>query len=144
MTGGEPLAQKSCLSLLNTLCDQDYKVSLETSGALDISDVDPRVIRVMDIKTPTSGEAKKNRWENISYLREQDQVKFVICNQSDYFWAKNIIVENQLRDRCEVLFSPSSNQLEAKQLAEWIVQDQLDVRFQLQLHKILWGNVPGK
>lgn len=144
VTGGEPLAQKSCLSLLNTLCDQDYKVSLETSGALDISDVDPRVIRVMDIKTPTSGEAKKNRWENISYLREQDQVKFVICNQSDYFWAKNIIVENQLRDRCEVLFSPSSNQLEAKQLAEWIVQDQLDVRFQLQLHKILWGNVPGK
>ncbi len=151
VTGGEPLAQKSCLNLLSALCDQDYKVSLETSGALDISEVDPRVIKVMDIKTPASQEASKNRWENISYLREQDQVKFVICNQSDYVWAKNIVVEHQLRDRCEVLFSPmmeveesNVDPLEAKQLAEWIVQDQLDVRFQLQLHKILWGNVPGK
>jgi len=151
VTGGEPLAQKSCLHLLSALCDQDYKVSLETSGALDISQVDPRVIKVMDIKTPASQEASKNRWENISYLREQDQVKFVICNQSDYVWAKNIVVEHQLRDRCEVLFSPmmeveesNIDPLEAKQLAEWIVQDQLDVRFQLQLHKILWGNVPGK
>ena len=144
VTGGEPLAQKSCLSLLSKLCDQGFKVSLETSGALDISDVDPRVVKVLDIKTPASQEVKKNRWENISYLREQDQVKFVICNHSDYVWAKNIIVEHQIRDRCEVLFSPSSDQLEAKQLAEWIVQDQLDVRFQLQLHKLLWGNVPGK
>ena len=149
VTGGEPLAQKSCLNLLSALCDQDYRVSLETSGALDISEVDPRVIKVMDIKTPASQEASKNLWENISYLREQDQVKFVICNQSDYAWAKNIVVEHQLRDRCEVLFSPvidetGTDQLEAKQLAEWIVQDQLDVRFQLQLHKILWGNVPGK
>ncbi len=149
VTGGEPLAQKSCLNLLSTLCDQDYKVSLETSGALDISEVDPRVIKVMDIKTPASEEMKKNHWGNISYLREQDQVKFVICNQSDYVWAKNIVAEYQLRDRCEVLFSPvideaNTDQLEAKQLAEWIVQDQLDVRFQLQLHKILWGDVPGK
>jgi len=153
VTGGEPLAQKSCLSLLSKLCDQDYKVSLETSGALDISEVDPRVIKVMDIKTPASEEVKKNHWENISYLREQDQVKFVICNLSDYVWAKNILAEYQIRDRCEVLFSPmivedktesDGEQLEAKRLAEWIVQDQLDVRFQLQLHKILWGNVAGK
>ena len=131
VTGGEPLAQNSCLSLLSKLCDQGYKVSLETSGALDISDVDPRVVKVMDIKTPASEEVNKNRWENISYLREQDQVKFVICNQSDYVWAKNIVFEHQLRDRCEVLFSPCFDQLEAKQLAEWIVQDQLNVRFQL-------------
>ncbi len=149
VTGGEPLAQKSCLSLLYKLCDQNYKVSLETSGALNISEVDPRVVKVMDIKTPASQEVSKNLWENIGYLREQDQVKFVICNQSDYVWAKNILAEYQLRDRCEVLFSPvmdeaDVDQFEAKQLAEWIVQDQLDVRFQLQLHKILWGNVPGK
>ena len=149
VTGGEPLAQKSCLSLLCKLCDQNYKVSLETSGALNISEVDPRVVKVMDIKTPGSQEVSKNLWENIGYLREQDQVKFVICNQSDYVWAKNILAEYQLRDRCEVLFSPvmdetDVDQFEAKQLAEWIVQDQLDVRFQLQLHKILWGNVPGK
>jgi 7-carboxy-7-deazaguanine synthase len=151
VTGGEPLAQKSCLSLLSKLCDQGYKVSLETSGALDISEVDPRVVKVMDIKTPASDEVSKNRWENISYLREQDQVKFVICNQSDYVWAKNIVAEHQLRDRCEVLFSPmmevegsNAEPLEPKLLAEWIVQDQLDVRFQLQLHKILWGNVAGK
>ncbi len=144
VTGGEPLAQKTCLSLLKNLCDQGYIVSLETSGALDISNVDPRVVKVVDIKTPASEEVKKNRWDNIPYLREQDQVKFVICNQSDYVWAKNILNEYQLLDRCEVLFSPSAEQLEAKQLAEWILQDQLNVRFQLQLHKILWGNVPGK
>ena len=151
VTGGEPLAQKSCLNLLSTLCDQDYNVSLETSGALDISEVDPRVIKVMDIKTPASDEVSKNCWNNISYLREQDQVKFVICNQPDYVWAKNIVVEHQLTDRCEVLFSPmmevegnNVEPLEAKQLAEWIVQDQLNVRFQLQLHKILWGDVSGK
>jgi 7-carboxy-7-deazaguanine synthase len=144
VTGGEPLAQKSCLSLLRSLCDQNYKVSLETSGAMDVSEVDPRVIKVMDLKTPASLEEIKNRWENLHYLREQDQVKFVICNQSDYLWAKNIVTEYQLRDRCEVLFSPSFDQLDAKLLAEWIVQDQLNVRFQLQLHKVLWGNVPGK
>ena len=144
VTGGEPLAQKTCLNLLRKLCDQNYIVSLETSGALDICEVDPRVIKVMDIKTPASQEIEKNRWENIRYLREQDQVKFVICNQSDYVWAKNIVTEYQLRNRCEVLFSACVDQLEAKQLAEWIVQDQLGVRFQLQLHKLLWGNVPGK
>lgn len=144
VTGGEPLAQKSCLGLLKSLCDKNYKVSLETSGAMDISEVDPRVIKVVDLKTPASQEEEKNRWENLHFLREQDQVKFVICNQSDYVWAKNIVAEYQLRDRCEVLFSPSFDQLEAKLLAEWIVQDQLNVRFQMQLHKVLWGNVPGK
>ncbi len=144
VTGGEPLAQKSCLALLKKLCDQNYIVSLETSGALDVSDVDPRVSKVMDIKTPGSQEAEKNRWENINYLRENDQVKFVICGQSDYQWAKNIVAEYQLQDRCEVLFSPSYDQLEAKLLAEWIVEDQLNVRFQLQLHKILWSDEPGK
>lgn len=144
VTGGEPLAQKTCLSLLTKLCDQDYSVSLETSGALDVSEVDPRVVKVMDIKTPASEEAKKNNWDNIYYLREQDQVKFVICNQSDYVWAKNIVTEYQLQDRCEVLFSTSYDELEPKQLAEWIVQDQLEVRFQLQLHKALWGDLAGK
>ena len=144
VTGGEPLAQKSCLSLLTKLCDQDYSVSLETSGALDVNKVDPRVIKVMDIKTPASGESKKNYWENIYYLREQDQVKFVICNHSDYVWTKNIVSEYQLLDRCEVLFSASYDELESKQLAEWIVQDQLQVRFQLQVHKVLWGDVSGK
>lgn len=144
VTGGEPLAQKTCLSLLSNLCDQNYAVSLETSGALDVSQVDPRVIKVMDIKTPSSGEAKKNKWENVNYLREQDQVKFVICNQLDYVWAKNIIQEYRLTHRCEVLFSPSYDELEPKQLAEWILNDRLNVRFQLQLHKVLWGNEPGR
>ncbi len=144
VTGGEPLAQKTCLNLLTNLCDQNYIVSLETSGALDISLVDPRVIKVMDFKTPASGEITKNKWENIKFLREKDQVKFVICNPSDYVWSKNIVEEHQLTDRCEVLFSPSHDQLEPKQLAEWILQDQLEVRFQLQLHKVIWGNEPGR
>ncbi len=144
VTGGEPLAQKTCLSLLAQLCDQGYYVSLETSGAIDVSQVDPRVIKIMDVKTPASEEVNKNRWENIHYLREQDQVKFVICNYSDYVWAKNIVSEYRLTNRCEVLFSPSHQELEPKQLAEWIVHDQLDVRFQLQLHKTLWGDLAGK
>ena len=120
------------------------RVSLETSGAIDVSNVDPRVTKVIDIKTPGSGEVKKNYWENVHYLREQDQVKFVVCTQSDYVWAKSIIDEYQILDRCEVLFSPSNGQLKARQLADWIVDDQLNVRFQLQLHKVLWGDVPGK
>ena len=144
VTGGEPLAQKTCLKLLSELCDKKYVVSLETSGALNISEVDPRVIKIMDFKTPASGEVKKNKWENIKYLREKDQVKFVICNQSDYIWSKNIIEQHQLSDRCEVLFSPSFEQLEPKRLANWIVNDHLEVRFQLQIHKILWGNEPGR
>ena len=144
VTGGEPLAQKSCLNLLSNLCDKNYKVSLETSGALDVSAVDPRVIKVMDIKTPSSNESEKNLWENINYLHEKDQVKFVICNNTDYSWAKEILNQYKLTQRCTVLLSPSFDQLDAKQLAEWIVKDQLDVRFQLQLHKILWGNEPGR
>ena len=143
VTGGEPLAQKACINLLTDLCDKNYNVSLETSGALDISPVDPRVVKVMDIKTPASSESEKNRWENLNYLREQDQVKFVLCNQADYQWAKKIINEHNLTNRCSVLFSPSYKQLEAKKLAEWIVKDQLDIRFQLQLHKVLWGDEPG-
>ena len=144
VTGGEPLAQKMCLSLLTKLCDQGYSVSLETSGAMDISKVDPRVIKVMDLKTPASEEMHQNNWDNIHYFREQDQVKFVICSQSDYAWAKSIVIDYKLNNRCEVLFSPSYEELEPKQLAEWIMRDHLNVRFQLQLHKILWGDVAGK
>ena len=144
VTGGEPLAQKTCLSLLSNLCDAEYIVSLETSGALDVSKVDPRVVKIMDIKTPASNEVEKNNFENVKYLREQDQVKFVICNRADYVWAKNIVKEYQLSHRCEVLFSPSFEEIESKLLAEWILEDKLDIRFQLQLHKILWGDEPGR
>jgi len=143
VTGGEPLAQRDCLSLLSNLCDQKFKVSLETSGALAIDRVDPRVVKIMDIKTPASGEVEKNCWQNVSYLRRQDQVKFVICNREDYLWAKLVLDEHRLTDRCEVLFSPSFDELEPERLAEWILTDRLPVRFQLQLHKILWGDVPG-
>ncbi len=144
VTGGEPLAQRNCLELLSSLCDQNYIVSLETSGALDVSSVDPRVTKVMDIKTPASGESEKNRWENIKYLCGQDQVKFVLCGRSDYVWAKNIIQEHQLLNRCEVLFSPSFDELDSRKLAEWVLEDSLPVRFQLQLHKLLWGNERGR
>lgn len=143
VTGGEPLAQKTSLDLLTSLCNYNYVVSLETSGAIDVGTVDPRVIKIIDLKTPASGEVEKNLWENIKYLREKDQVKFVICNQSDYVWSKNIIDKYNLVDRCEVLLSPSFDQLKPSQLADWIVQDQLEVRFQLQLHKLLWGDEPG-
>ena len=144
VTGGEPLAQKSCLNLFTKLCDKNYNVSLETSGALDISLVDPRVVKVMDIKTPASLESNKNRWENINFLREKDQVKFVLCNREDYMWAKDIVNQYNLENRCSVLFSPSYEQLGARQLAEWIVDDKLNIRFQLQLHKVLWGDEPGR
>lgn len=144
VTGGEPLAQRNCLELLSRLCDQNHIVSLETSGALDVSAVDPRVIKVMDIKTPASGESKKNHWENIKYLREQDQVKFVLCNRSDYVWAQGIVRDYQLMDRCQVLFSPSFDELEPRELAEWMVEDRLPIRLQLQLHKLLWGNERGR
>lgn len=143
VTGGEPLAQKNCQTLLNRLCDAGYEVSLETSGALDISQVDSRVVKVMDIKTPASGEQSKNRWENLDALGEQDQVKFVICNRNDYDWSKAVLEENNLSDRCEVLFSPAFGQQDYKELAEWILKDHLPVRFQLQLHKIIWGEAPG-
>lgn len=144
VTGGEPLAQKGCLSLLRALCDAGYSVSLETSGAMDITAVDPRVVRVVDIKTPGSGEVERNRWENLPLLRSQDEVKFVLCNRADYDWAVQQMTQHDIARRCAVLFSPSQDQLPARELADWIVRDRLPVRFQLQLHKVLWGNVPGR
>jgi 7-carboxy-7-deazaguanine synthase len=144
VTGGEPLAQKNCLPLLGALCDAGYVVSLETSGAIDISAVDPRVIRVVDIKTPGSAEVTRNRWDNLALLKEQDQIKFVLCSREDYDWAKGILAQYGLPARCTVLFSPSHGQVEPAALADWIVADRLPVRMQLQLHKILWGNQPGR
>ena len=144
VTGGEPLAQKDCPSFLSQLCDAGYTVSLETSGAMDVTQVDRRVARIMDIKTPGSGEVKRNRWENLPALTSHDEIKFVLCGREDYDWAKQIVEQHQLPQRCTVLFSPSQGQLDATDLANWIVQDRLPVRYQLQLHKILWGNVPGK
>jgi 7-carboxy-7-deazaguanine synthase len=144
VTGGEPLAQKSCTVLLSALCDAGYEVSLETSGALDISKVDDRVVKVMDLKTPGSGEMERNRFENLEFLTPHDQVKFVICDRQDYDWSKQCVVNCDLSARCEVLFSPSYGQLTPTQLAEWILQDRLAVRFQLQLHKVLWGEEPGR
>lgn len=144
VTGGEPLAQKGCLRLLTELCDRGHDVSLETGGAIDVSDVDPRVAKILDLKTPGSGEMDKNRYENVRHLAVADQVKFVICDRSDYEWARAKLAELRLTDRCEVLFSPSYEQLPAATLAEWVLADRLPVRFQIQLHKILWGNVPGK
>ena len=144
VTGGEPLAQKNCLALLRDLCERDYLVSLETSGALDVSQVDPRVTKVMDLKTPASGESGKNRWENIPYLRKQDQVKFVLCDRKDYVWARSVLLEHELEHRCEVLFSPAFGDLEFRKLAEWILEDRLPVRFQVQLHKLLWGEERGR
>jgi len=144
VTGGEPLAQKSCLALLNQLCDGGYEVSLETSGALDISSVDPRVIKVVDIKTPASGEVDKNLLENISHLSPQDQVKFVICNRADYEWSRDVLQKYRLPQVCDVLFSPSFTEQLPGQLADWILEDRLPVRLQIQLHKFLWGNAPGR
>ena len=144
VTGGEPLAQKNCLKLLSRLCDAGLHVSLETSGALDIGRVDPRVARVVDVKTPGSGEASRNRYENLALLRESDQVKFVLCDRTDYEWARAQVARHGLAERCQVLFSPSEGQVEPSRLAEWILEDRLQVRFQLQLHKVLWGAVPGR
>jgi 7-carboxy-7-deazaguanine synthase len=144
VTGGEPLAQKSCLRLLERLCDEGYEVSLETSGALDIEPVDSRVIKIVDIKTPGSGEVSKNRFENISFLLATDQIKFVICHRDDYDWAKKIMEQHQLTERCDVLFSPSFKEQNPATLADWILEDRLKVRLQIQLHKYLWGDVPGR
>lgn len=144
VTGGEPLAQKRCLDLLRRLCDAGYAVSLETSGALDVSEVDPRVSRVVDLKTPDSAEAARNRWENLPLLNAHDQIKFVICSRGDYEWARGIVAEHRLAERCDVLFSPSKDQVPARDLADWIVADRLPVKFQMQLHKILWGDEPGR
>ncbi len=144
VTGGEPLAQKNCHALLTRLCDLDYEVSLETSGALDISQVDKRVSCVMDLKTPASAEENKNRYSNIELLKEKDQLKFVICDRHDYEWAVEKVKQYDLLSRCEVFFSSSHQQLEPQQLADWILEDQLGVRFQLQLHKYLWNDEPGR
>jgi 7-carboxy-7-deazaguanine synthase len=144
VTGGEPLAQKNCLPLLTSLCDANYRVSLETSGAMPLADVDARVIRVVDVKTPGSGEERRNRYDDLALLRPEEQIKFVICDRADYEWACAQVESRRLTSRCQVLFSPSAEQLPARQLADWILADRLPVRFQLQLHKVLWGNVPGK
>lgn len=144
VTGGEPLAQKGCVELLARLCDLGYNVSLETSGALDVGLVDKRVIKVMDIKTPSSGEAARNRYENIEHLLPTDQVKLVISNRDDYDWSKAVVERYKLTERCAVLFSPVQGQLAPRQLAEWIVEERLPVRFQIQLHKYLWGDEPGR
>ncbi|HEY8507922.1 MAG TPA: 7-carboxy-7-deazaguanine synthase QueE [Steroidobacteraceae bacterium] len=144
VTGGEPLAQKSCLELLQRLCDAGYRVSLETSGALPLSGVDPRVVRVVDVKTPGSGEERRNLYSELVSLRPQDQVKFVICGRADYEWSRAKVRELGLDERCTVLFSPSHQELPARELADWILEDGLPVRFQIQLHKYLWGDVPGK
>jgi 7-carboxy-7-deazaguanine synthase len=143
VTGGEPLAQKDCLPLLRALCDAGYEVSLETGGALDIGEVDARVMRVVDIKTPASGEAEKNRWENLPLLARHDEIKFVLCDENDYQWAKQILLQHRLAEKCAVLFSPAHGTLNAAHLAEWILRDRLPVRMLLQLHKLLWNNVPG-
>lgn len=144
VTGGEPLAQKRCLDLLRRLCDAGYRVSLETSGAIDVADVDPRVSRVLDIKTPGSAEVDRNRWENLPLLTAHDQIKFVICSREDYDWSRSIVAEHRLAERCDVLFSPSKSEISARDLADWIVQDRLPVKFQMQLHKLLWNDEPGR
>ncbi|MEE4185246.1 MAG: 7-carboxy-7-deazaguanine synthase QueE [Gammaproteobacteria bacterium] len=143
VTGGEPLAQPGCISLLETLAAAGYEVSLETSGALDIAGVPEPVTIVMDIKTPGSGESRRNRLENLPLLKAQDQVKFVICDRHDYEWSRDFCRQHKLTEHCSVLFSPSQDELPARLLAEWILDDRLHVRFQVQLHKYLWGNEPG-
>ena len=143
VTGGEPLAQKDCALLLTKLCDKGYEVSLETSGAILVDNVDARVVKVLDVKTPASKEEAKNKFENFSHLSKQDQVKFVICDQQDYQWSKALIEQYSLNKKCEILFSPAHDQLAAVTLANWVLEDQLDVRFQIQLHKYLWGDKKG-
>ena len=144
VTGGEPLAQKNCLILLKKLCDLNYSVSLETSGALDVGEVDSRVIKIVDVKTPGSTEVSKNLFENFSFVTSRDQIKFVIGDRTDYDWAKQIIDQHHLTEKCELLFSPSEPNMKKSTLADWILQDQLPVRFQLQLHKQIWGDARGK
>jgi len=144
VTGGEPLAQKRCIDLLKRLCDAGYEVSIETSGALDIGAVDPRVSRVVDLKTPGSGEQSRNLLQNIPLLTSRDQVKFVLCDRADYDWALAMLREHDLAARCDVLFSPSYGQVQPRELAEWMLADRAPARFQLQLHKILWGEEIGR
>ena len=144
VTGGEPLAQKECLPLLSALCDAGYDVSLETSGALDVAAVDPRVSRIMDLKAPGSGEVGRNLWSNLDCLNGRDEIKMVIASREDYEWARDVIRQRHLDGLCPVLLSPAQGLLEAQSLADWILADGLNVRFQLQLHKLLWGNMQGK
>ncbi len=144
VTGGEPLAQKGCLELLSRLADEGYEVSLETGGAMDVSAVDPRVVKVMDLKTPASGEEARNRYENLAHLSAKDQIKFVIMDEGDYRWSTGQLQSRALDQRAEVLFSPAAGFQEPAQLAEWILRDRLPVRFQAQLHKILWGAERGR
>jgi 7-carboxy-7-deazaguanine synthase len=144
VTGGEPLAQPQCLALLRALAGEGYRVSLETSGAMPIEAVDARVIRVVDVKTPGSREEHRNRYDQLALLRPEEQVKFVLCDRADYEWSRDKLAMLQLAQRCQVLFSPSHEQLPARQLADWILADRLPVRFQIQLHKYLWGNEPGR
>jgi 7-carboxy-7-deazaguanine synthase len=144
VTGGEPLAQPNCLSFLTALCNAGYSVSLETSGALDIGAVDARVSRIVDLKAPDSGESERNRWENIELLRLSDEIKFVLASRADYEWAVAASHQHRLFTRCPVLFSPVWDTLPPAQLAAWIIEDRLPVRFQLQMHKLLWGNVRGR
>ncbi len=143
VTGGEPLAQKNCLTLLSRLCDAGYSVSLETSGAIDIAEVDARVSRIMDIKTPGSQESEKNRWENLAWLTMNDEIKFVITSEFDYTWSKALLAEKSLDKICPVLFSPAFAEVSPAQLAEWILRDELPVRMQIQLHKVIWGEKRG-
>jgi 7-carboxy-7-deazaguanine synthase len=144
VTGGEPLAQKGCVALVSRLCDEGYSVSVETSGALDIAVLDARAVRVMDVKTPGSGEVRRNLPENLAQLRAGDHAKFVICDRLDYEWARSFVSEHGLAKRCEVLFSPCWGRIAPAALADWILADRLQVRFQVQLHKVLWGDVPGR
>ncbi|MGB7651498.1 MAG: 7-carboxy-7-deazaguanine synthase QueE [Gallionella sp.] len=143
VTGGEPLAQKNCILLLRALCDAGYEVSLETGGAMDIAAVDARVMRVVDIKTPGSGELSKNRWENLALITSHDEIKFVLCDEADYVWAKELMAQYQLANKCAILFSPVHGTMNPTHLAEWILRDRLPVRLQVQLHKILWHNAAG-
>ncbi len=144
VTGGEPLAQKAAFPLLTALCDAGYRVSLETSGAIDVAQVDTRVVKVMDLKTPASGEMHRNRLENLPFIAPGDQIKFVICDRADYEWSRGMVRERMLDSRCTVLFSPGHETLQPQQLADWLLEDRLPVRLQVQLHKYLWGNARGK
>lgn len=144
VTGGEPLAQKACFDLLKILCDAGYEVSLETGGAIDTTNVDPRVAVILDVKTPGSGEMERNVWTNLEHLKPQDEVKFVLCDRQDYEWARELLTQRGIIDKCSVLFSPVYSQVNPTELADWILQDRLPVRMQVQLHKILWGETPGK
>ena len=143
VTGGEPLAQKEVLSLLKVLADQNYEVSLETGGGLSIKEVDPRIKIILDIKTPESGEEKKNHWDNLNLIHSKDEIKFVLCSREDYDWAKKILNQYKLAEKCDVLFSPVYQKLNTTNLGNWILEDQLPVRMQIQLHKLLWGEKPG-